>query len=201
VGARFGAYLLDGIIASAIFIAAAIPVVILAGDRLGSGVLVETAYYIAILGFYFLYFVGFWTSNGKATPGMRVFKLQVANAADGKRLAIGPAIIRWLGIGYFFGLFSVIPALAGVAVLASLVWPIVLLVSTATNPIHQGLHDRWARSVVVRPERAGTTSGVWVATCLIAVLIIGLLFLVPIVALILMGDALSNILSAVGSSI
>ena len=50
------------------------------------------AYLVVVLGFYFVYFVGFWTSKGKATPGMRLFKLQVANAADGKRLEIGPAV-------------------------------------------------------------------------------------------------------------
>jgi hypothetical protein len=67
--------------------------------------------------------------------------------------------------------------------------------------MHQGLHDRWAKSVMVRPESATSTGGAWFATCLIFILVIGLLILVPIVALILLGGQVSAILSAVGASI
>lgn len=200
-GARFGAYLLDLILSGVIIGAVLALAVSLAPDLASGGAAVTMAYSIGVTGFFFLYFVGFWTSGSKATPGMRVFKLQVASAADGKRLAIGPAVIRWLALGYVFALVGVIPALAGIAGLVEFVWVIVLLVTTSNDPMHQGLHDRWAKSVVVRPETATSSGGAWVATCLVGILIIGLIITVPIVALLLMGDQLSTILSAVGASI
>jgi uncharacterized RDD family membrane protein YckC len=38
--------------------------------------------------------------------------------------------------------------------LLSLVWAIVLLITTAQSPTKQGLHDRYAKSVVVKAARA-----------------------------------------------
>ena len=130
---------------------------------------------------------------------MRVLKLRVANASDGKRLAIGPASVRWLALGYVFTIVSVIPALASVGFVA-LIWSIVLLVTTATDKMHQGLHDRFAKSVIVRPETAGAGSGL-VAACLIILVILGLLFLVAIVGLIVLGSQMSEILVEMGESV
>lgn len=43
-----------------------------------------------------------------------------------------------------------IPALADLTLFVGLGWYIVLLVSTARGPYHQGLHDRLAGSLVTR---------------------------------------------------
>lgn len=200
-GARFGAYLLDLILSGVIIGAVLAFAVSLAPDLASGGVTVTMAYSIGVTGFYFLYFVGFWTSQAKATPGMRLFKLQVANAADGKRLAIGPAVVRWLALGYFFSLVGMFEPLAGVVGLIAIFWYIALLVTTANDRMHQGLHDRWAKSVIVRPEGAGSGAGCWLAACLIVLLLLVLIPVVSIVALILLGDQASTILSSVGESI
>jgi len=200
-GARFGAYLLDLILSGVIIGIALALAVSLAPDLADGGAMVSMAYSIGVTGFYFLYFVGFWTSPGKATPGMRLFKLQVANAADGKRLAIGPAIVRWLGLGYIFSVVGLFAPLAGVTGLVALFWYIALLITTANDRMHQGLHDRWAKSVIVRPEGAGSGAGGWLAACLIILLLLLLIPVVSIVALVLLGDQVSTILSSVGESI
>ena len=53
---------------------------------------------------------------------------------------------------------------------------LILLITTATDPLHQGLHDRWARSVVVQPAPGG--SGAAVVTCLVMVVL--LFFVLPV---------------------
>ena len=201
VGPRLGAWILDGLFGFILLIIGAILFgIVLAIVSPNDTRLPEWVYLVVVIGFYFVYFVGFWTSKGKATPGMRLFKLQVANAADGKRLEIGPAVTRWLALGYAFSLLGLIPVLSGLASLLTIIWSIVLLITTSQDTMHQGLHDRWAKSVVVRPEGAGAGGGA-VIGCLIAVLIVGLLFLLPIIALIFLGGQVSTILSAVGDSI
>jgi hypothetical protein len=73
----------------------------------------------------------------------------------------------------------------------------VLLITTSTNALHQGLHDRWARSVVVQPAPGG--SGLAFATCLVLVVLVGLLM--PIALLTIAGDQVRVILSQIGRSI
>ena len=65
------------------------------------------------------------------------------------------------------------------------------------NPLHQGLHDRWARSVVVQPAPGG--SGAAFATCLI--LVVFVFILLPILALFMAGDQVAHLLSQIGESI
>lgn len=201
IGVRLVALFIDGILGGILILTVIGIIVAVYPDITRGGVAVTIAYSIAVTGFYFLYFVGFWTSKGKATIGMRILKLQVANAVDGKRLAIGPAIIRWLAIGYIFSLVSIIPIAAELSGFANFIWAIVLLVTAASHPLHQGMHDRWAGSVVVRPAEAGAGSSAWVAACLIMVGIIVLFLLFAVIGLIFLGSQMSNILSAVGQSI
>lgn len=198
-GVRLVAYIIDGIICGLIIGLGAGVALAISPGLADSGMTSAIAYGVASAGLYYLYFVGFWTSGAQATPGMRVLKLRVANASDGKRLAIGPASIRWLALGYFFTIVSVIPALASVGFVA-LIWSIVLLVTTASDKMHQGLHDRWAKSVIVRPEGSGSGGGLAVA-CLLIVGILALISLFAIVALILLGSQVSEILLEIGESV
>ncbi len=65
------------------------------------------------------------------------------------------------------------------------------------NPLHQGLHDRWARSVVVQPAPGG--SGLAFATCLI--LVVFVFIVLPIITLFMVSDQVAQILSQIGNSI
>ncbi len=144
------------------------------------------------------YFIFFWMSAGRATLGMRLFNLQVGNAPDGARLRPDQAGKRWLAYGSWLGLASLAPAFGAVVGLVQLGWTLVLLVTTASSPTKQGLHDRFAGSAVVRPASAGNGLAI---TCLIVALALPLLLLFLLVPLIFLGSQVSDILSAVGDSI
>ncbi len=115
----------------------------------------------------YLYFFLSWRSAGKATPGQRVFKMQVGNAFDGAALTARQITIRWLTL-FGLGILSVVPFLGGLGGLATIIWDIVLLVTTASSPTKQGMQDRWAGSAVVAtgPQNTGLAWG-----CLIAYIV------------------------------
>jgi uncharacterized RDD family membrane protein YckC len=145
------------------------------------------------------YFVGSWTGGRRATVGQRLLHLQVGNAFDGKPLSVEQALSRWAGLGLFLGVGGLVPALAGLASLVQLVWAIALVVSTATSPTKQGLHDRFANTAVVRPidQRSGT----WVMACLVLIILGVVLVLIALLGLIFLGSQVQDILSQQGRSI
>lgn len=144
------------------------------------------------------YFILSWTGGRRATLGQRILKIQVANAFDGRPLTLDQAVRRWLGLGDFLNLLGFTPGLGVLSSGLLFIWMIVLLITTATSPTKQGLHDRFANSAVVRPTNAGNTA---VVACLAVVLILVAISLVSIVALIFLGGQVSEILSAVGESV
>ena len=138
----------------------------------------------------YLYFYLSWRSAGKATPGQRVFKMQVGNAFDGAALTARQITIRWLTL-FGLGILSIVPLLGGLGGLATFVWDIVLLVTTASSPTKQGLQDRWAGSAVVAtgPQNTGLAWG-----CLIAYIVgIFLLIIIAIFALVAIFAAFYNV--------
>src|SRR4051794_15703727 len=108
-----------------------------------------------------LYFVLLWTRGGRATLGMRVLGLQVANAADGSTLTRSQGVRRWIGLGAWLGVLGYLPVVGGYGWLIQLVWVLALLVTTTSSATKQGLHDRFADSLVVQP-RGGSTNGLFV---------------------------------------
>ena len=122
------------------------------------------------------YFVLSWSGGRRATPGQRVFNIQVGNAFDGRPLTAMQAVKRWVGLGSVLGLFAYLPFAAayGAVELLQLLWAAALLVSTASSPTKQGFHDRFASSAVVRPAGAGnrlalTCILVFIALCVVAI--------------------------------
>ena len=199
-GLRFGgtlhrviAYWIDGIL---IGIAASILAGIAASAASGSTAIATLITAVVYIGMEFLYFVGMWTSGSRATLGMRVMKLQIGNAFDGKTLTMTQAVTRWFALGLPFQAAGFVPQLAAIAGLAAL-WSLVLLVSTAVSPTRQGVHDRIANTAIVQPIGASTPA----VACLVLLLLLLLVPLISIVALILLGGQVSAILSAVGESV
>ncbi|HEY6014885.1 MAG TPA: RDD family protein [Candidatus Limnocylindrales bacterium] len=146
-----------------------------------------------------LYFVFFWTGGRRATIGQRAFDIQVGNAFDGRPLTVDQAVRRWLGYGSFLGLLGVVPSLRGFDSLAQFVWILVLLASAARSPMKQGLHDRFARSALVRP--ADRASGGAAMTCLVIVVVVGILFVAAIAALIYLGSRVDPLAPPPGTTI
>lgn len=143
-----------------------------------------------------LYFIASWSGGRRATLGQHLFKIQVGNAFDGRPLALEQAVRRWLGYGDFLNLFGFVPAAAIASSGLLLIWTIVLLITTATSPTKQGLHDRLANTAVVRPANAGTGLAMACLVIVIALLVIGL---VGIVALIFLGGQVSSLMSNPGA--
>lgn len=152
---------------------------------------------IIFIGVDFLYFVGLWTSGWQATIGMRLLKLRVLGARDAATLSLNGALIRWLALTGAIAILSVVPAVRPYVALLSVLWFLALLVSTATDRLHQGLHDRWGSSVVVQPGPGG--SGAAFVTCLVLVVFVGIVL--PFIALVLAGDQVRDILSQIGASV
>ena len=107
-----------------------------------------------------LLFVIGWTSRRRATPGMRLFRLQVGDAIDGRALTLRQAVIRWATLGYpylafyaavqpLIGINEAVRSLIGILALAELGLVVAVLTTTIADPAKQGLHDRLARSAVV----------------------------------------------------
>jgi uncharacterized RDD family membrane protein YckC len=150
------------------------------------------------VGTYALYFIGFWTSGGRATPGMRLFHLQVGQAADGRDLTMGQAVVRWAALGYPVTLLTVVPWLVLPVSSLLFLWEVVLLASTALSPTRQGLHDRVAGSAIVAPEG---NEGPVIPCLVLAVILLVVLPILAIVALIAIGTQVEQILNEVSGSI
>jgi uncharacterized RDD family membrane protein YckC len=149
------------------------------------------------IGIDFLYFVGLWTSGWQATIGMRLMRLRILGAANATTLSVNDALLRWIALSGAVGILAIVPGLAGYIGLLGFLWFLALLISTSTNPLHQGFHDRWARSVVVQPAPGG--SGAAVVGCL--VLIVLVFVVLPIGFLALYGDQVEEILLEIGRSV
>lgn len=102
-----------------------------------------------------VYFVWTWTQM-RGSLGQKLLSMQVGNEGDGKTLTTNQAVTRWIFLGAPFGIagaLNPIPALGIIIALAALAWFIALLVTTAQSPTKQGLHDRYAHTMVVKAAR------------------------------------------------
>ena len=59
------------------------------------------------------YFILSWSGGRRATLGQRLFNIQVGNAFDGRALTTTQAVKRWIGLGSFLGLLSIVPSPRG----------------------------------------------------------------------------------------
>jgi hypothetical protein len=88
---------------------------------------------------------------------MRLLGMRIGDEADGRLLDRRAAIVRWLLLGIPAVLTSLVvyvPNTIGVILAAlGLVWLLLLLYTMAQSPSKQGLHDRYAHSILVRTRR------------------------------------------------
>jgi uncharacterized RDD family membrane protein YckC len=153
-------------------------------NRIGVGHFPDRNIYVfatlGILAINAAYFVWFWSGGRRATPGQRVFGIQVANAFDGAPLSVGQAFGRWVATGWWITTPFILPfmvvAIAS-GVLAA-IWDLILLVTTILSPTKQGLHDRFAGSAVVRPTGASKRWAIGILAILVIVVVVEGAFLV-----------------------
>jgi uncharacterized RDD family membrane protein YckC len=105
-----------------------------------------------------VYFIVFWTGGKRATPGMRVLRLQVGNIDTGATLTPDQAAVRVAALGVVMWPLIAVPTIGVVGAFALFVWPLVLLGSTALNERRRGIHDRIARTAMVQPGGAKSSS-------------------------------------------
>jgi uncharacterized RDD family membrane protein YckC len=124
-----------------------VPIVVTRPSLIGQivGVLIT----LAISAGYFIYM---WLKMGGSTIGMRVMKLSVRDAASGGPITQQQAINRWLLLGgpQAAGFLYVLPLIGFIVSIIVFVYYIYLLVTTAQSPTRQGLHDRYANTVVAK---------------------------------------------------
>jgi uncharacterized RDD family membrane protein YckC len=202
VGARFVAWLIDVLLAGVIPLALSLIIVdwdsiirdaIDQARQAPSGQIGSFTYEIPVtldyvlltligLGVQFLYFVGFWTSGLRATPGMIGLKMRVVDADSGSTLSIVQASKRWIALGWPLGLLVLIPVLQNSASLIQFAWVVVLFFTTVLHERKQGLHDRFANSLVVRSVTSGDAATVigclvWIALVILLTIIVTSIFL------------------------
>ncbi len=107
------------------------------------------------VGISYLYFVGFWTGPGRATLGMRLLRMQVTDQHLGATLSVTQATRRWLAMGVWLSLAGVVEVLSSLAGLFQLGLQVILFITVLTNLRRQGLHDRFAGSIVIRQASSG----------------------------------------------
>jgi uncharacterized RDD family membrane protein YckC len=144
--------------------------------------------YLIIVGIQFIYFVGFWTSRWQATPGMIGLKLRVVDQTTGSTLTLMQASKRWVAMGYPIGLAVLVPFLQSAASLAQFAVNAFLFLSTVTNDRRQGLHDKFAGSQVIRHVSSG--SGATVLGCFVyGIMLIAITFVVAVVMFSVLGPS------------
>lgn len=107
----------------------------------------------------FAYFGGLWTLTG-ATAGMRLLGLRVGDESDGRAISWRQSLTRWLILGLPALLSSLavyVPNFIGLILGAlGVVWMLLLLYTMAQSPTKQGLHDRYAHTILVKVRRRPT---------------------------------------------
>ena len=191
---RVVGYFVDGLLLGAVGLIVSVPLGLYEADRDPTTALIVGVILVLVD---LLYFVGLWTSGLQATLGMRLLRLRVLDAGAAGTMRINDALLRWIGLAGAIGILGLVPGLEGYIGLIGAIWLVVLLVSTGTDRLHQGLHDRWARSVVVQPAPGG--SGMAIATCLVLVVLIGLVL--PLAGILLYPDELRDLLIEIGNSV
>lgn len=104
----------------------------------------------------FAYFGTQWTIVG-TTLGMRLLGLRIGDESDGRAITWRQSAIRWLVLGlpallastavYVPNIIGLILGAVGLALL------LLLLYTMAQSPSKQGLHDRYAHTIVTRARR------------------------------------------------
>ena len=194
VFARVVAYVIDALILGSINLAIFGALGLFDTNRDETLVLIAS---IVVVGIDFAYFVGLWTSRWHGSLGMRLLGLRVLGAVSHGGISLNDALLRWIALSGALAILALVPGVGRYIGPLEIAWFLILLFTTASNQLHQGLHDRWARTVVA--QRAPGGSGAAIVGCLALVVIVGVVIPLAIVAL--AGDQIQDILIEIGKSV
>jgi uncharacterized RDD family membrane protein YckC len=101
------------------------------------------------------YFIYLWSAQ-RGTLGMRLLGMQIGHEVDGRTLTLNQAAVRFavlFGPQIVIGLLSSFVPDLGWLGFIGLLWLFFVLFSIAQSPTKQGIHDRYAQSMVVKAAR------------------------------------------------
>jgi uncharacterized RDD family membrane protein YckC len=155
---RIIAFIVDYILFFIVFFIVGAVTLGIFGTNLGfvttTSVLVQNVLSYLLVGAYFVYT---WTTM-RGTLGMKLLGMQIGQQGDGQTITFNQGILRYavmFGPGFVAGLLSAfVLSLGLIASLIAFIWFIALLVTTAQSPTKQGLHDKYAQTMVVKAARS-----------------------------------------------
>lgn len=104
----------------------------------------------------YLYFVRTWIGL-RASPGLYLLGMRLGHERDGSHIGSAQGSLRWvlLGIPATLVTFPVYVAsvVAWLFFAVGAVWLVVLLLTMSVSPTRQGLHDRYAHTIVLKAPR------------------------------------------------
>ena len=133
---RVSATLIDSIV----LIAPTLLLVVLLGNLLGL---------IAAMATQAAYLMALQTRPDGQTLGNRIAQTRVRDALTGHTISARQALIRWLVLGVY-GVLGTLPQSASRGFVVVGLFGVVDCLFPLWNSRHQTLHDRWARTIVVR---------------------------------------------------
>ncbi|HEX5824284.1 MAG TPA: RDD family protein [Candidatus Limnocylindrales bacterium] len=146
VGTRLAAFLVDVFVLGCASVAISLVSNRIADDTASDVVATVLSAAIAIG-----YFAVAWISPRSATLGQRLGAIRVVDATSLGPLETGQAFVRSVALGAALNLLSIAAPIDRTIGALLLIWPFALLVTAIIDVRHQGLHDRWTRTLVVRP--------------------------------------------------
>jgi uncharacterized RDD family membrane protein YckC len=183
IGTRLAAFLVDFFILGAASIVISLVSESLIGDGAQSYLVATILATVLAIG----YFLAFWLGPWSATPGQRLAGLRVVDADTLGPIGAQRAFLRSLSLGAALNLLSVAAPLGQILAAVLVIWPFVLFASTIYDARHQGLHDRWTRTLVLRPAEA--TAFPLTIGCFLIVLII---FTAPLIIATMAGPGVQD---------
>lgn len=152
VGTRLAAFLVDFFVLGC----AAIAISLLSTSLIADPDSSNTVAAVGSAALAVAYFAVAWISPWSATPGQRLAGLRVVDAATLQSIDAGRAVFRSLALGSALNLLSFAAPIGRLIGALLIIWPFVLFATTIYGPRRQGLHDRWTRTLVVRPPDASS---------------------------------------------
>jgi uncharacterized RDD family membrane protein YckC len=158
---RVIAMVIDVVAAIVVFVIIGIVTLGIFGENIGFGISVPTTASLlvqAIISYaiWAAYFIYTWV-NMRGTLGMRALGLQVGHETDGRSLTYEQGAFRFavlFGPQIVLGLLGSLVISLSFLNLFSFVWLIYVLVTIAQSPTKQGIHDKYAHSMVVKAGRS-----------------------------------------------
>lgn len=102
------------------------------------------------------YFIYTWVAM-RGTIGMKLLGLQIGHETDGRNITYQQAAWRFgvlFGPNIVLGLLAAFAPSLGLLSFLGLVWLVYVLVTMAQSPTKQGVHDKYAHTMVVKAGRA-----------------------------------------------